>query len=179
MIKILTKLVGLKKVDFDDFITNGEFPICEHLFLCLGTTIKKAGSKDNFKRIDHDYTIALAKKAKLAGASRVSIVSSVGADLYSKNFYLSTKGEIEKRIEELGFLSTNIFRPSLLLGDRGERRVIEDIGQKLFFLINILLVGPFRKYRSVRASIVADSMTNSSFTNGTRFFHFDDFSNIR
>ena len=162
-------------VDFDNFISNGEFPACDHLYLCLGTTIKKAGSKENFKKIDLDYTVALAKKAKEAGASKVSLISSVGADLYSKNFYLSIKGKVEKKLEELDFTSVHIFRPSLLLGDRGERRILEDIGQKLFFLINIFLIGSFRKYRCVRASLVASSMANSPTTRGLRYFYFDDF----
>ena len=95
-------------VDFDDFICNGNFPACDHLFLCLGTTIKKAGNKNNFKKIDHDYTIALAEKAKKAGALKVSLISSVGADVSSKNFYLSTKGKIEKKIEALDFLDVTM-----------------------------------------------------------------------
>ena len=162
-------------VDFDDFICNGNFPTCDHLFLCLGTTIKKAGNKNNFKKIDHDYTIALAEKAKKAGALKVSLISSVGADVSSKNFYLSTKGKIEKKIEALDFMSTNIFRPGLLLGARSEPRFMEDIGQKCFILINFLLMGAFSKYKCVRADLVAKTMVTSRKSQGIKYFHYDDF----
>ncbi|MDC0172719.1 hypothetical protein OAK26_03115 [Gammaproteobacteria bacterium] len=116
------------KIDFKQFLINGELPPCNHLYLCLGTTIKTAGSRTAFRTVDFDYAFALAKKAGEAGATGVSLVSSVGADTDAKNFYLRTKGELEEAIKSLSFSRINIYRPSLLIGQRQEKRSAERVG---------------------------------------------------
>ena len=164
-------------IDFDDFIENGLLPRCDHLFICLGTTIKKAGSKADFRRVDLDYCLAFAKKAKESGASKISVVTSIGADAKSRNFYLKTKGLLEEEIKKLSFESVCIFQPGLLLGERRENRFLEKIGQKISFITNIFLVGRLRKYRSVKAHYIAHSMANTSLSNGIRVLRYDDFNN--
>ena len=121
----LPENVGLLDINFDDFLKNGSLPSCDHIYICLGTTIKKAGSQSEFKKVDFDYCVSFAKKAREAGATKISLISSVGASPYVNNLYLKTKGEVEEEIKKIDFQVINIFRPSLLLGRRDERRFLE------------------------------------------------------
>ena len=163
------------KLNFDNFLKNGSLPSCDHIYICLGTTIKKAGSKSEFKKIDFDYSVSFAKKAREAGATKISLVSSVGANKCSKNFYLKTKGEVEEEIKKIDFQFINIFRPSLLLGNREERRFLEKIGQNLSSLINPFLIGSLRKYRGIKSSNIAYYMANHEQSVGINYLYFDDF----
>jgi uncharacterized protein YbjT (DUF2867 family) len=168
--------VEVLEVDFDDFLMNGTLPQCDHLFICLGTTIKKAGSQAAFKKIDFDYGLGFAQKARAAGASGVSLVSSVGADSKSKNFYLRTKGQLEEAIQQLGFSSINIYRPGLLVGVREEKRTAEKLGQTLVKFVDPLLVGSLSRYRSISAGLLAKTMVDRvAGGTGVRTFHFRDF----
>ena len=175
--KNLPKKIIPLVIDFDDFIENGVLPECDHLYICLGTTIKKAGSKVEFRRIDLDYCLAFAKKAKESGASKISVVTSIGANAKSSNFYLQTKGLLEEEIKKLGFDSVCIFQPGLLLGKRKENRPLEKISQKISFIMNIFLVGRLRIYKSVKAHDIAHSMANHSLSNGIKILRYDDFNN--
>tara|TARA_B110001454_G_scaffold175800_1_gene167690 strand:- start:197 stop:652 length:456 start_codon:yes stop_codon:yes gene_type:complete len=143
--------------------------------MCLGTTIKKAGSQKEFKKVDLDYCVAFAKKARESGATNISLVTSIGASSSAKSFYLKIKGEVEEEIKSIDFHSINIFRPSLLLGHRDESRALERIGKYISLSVNLFLVGPLRKYRSVRATDVAYCMANAETKEGVRYFYFDDF----
>ena len=96
-------------IDFDEFLDQGHLPDCEHIYICLGTTIKKAGSQESFKKVDLDYCLGFAKKARESGATTISLVTSIGANADSKNFYLKTKGKLENEIKTMGFDSVNIF----------------------------------------------------------------------
>ena len=171
----LPKNVSTMIIDFDEFLVQGHLPDCEHIYICLGTTIKKAGSQASFKKVDLDYCLGFAKKARESGATKISLVSSVGADADSKNFYLKTKGQLENKIKAVGFDSVNIFQPGLLLGNRDEVRPLEFLGQYGSFLLNMVLVGALKKYRSIEASNVANSMANSSNKNGINYFSYEDF----
>ena len=173
----LPKNVSLLNINFDDFFENGSLPSCDHIYICLGTTIKKAGSQSEFKKVDFDYCVFFAKKAREAGATKISLVSSVGANPYVKNFYLKTKGEVEEEIKKIDFHSINIFRPSLLLGSREENRFLEKIGQNLSPFLNFFLIGSLRKYRSTKSSNVAYCMANYKQSGGVRYLYFDDFNN--
>ncbi|MFL5346829.1 MAG: NAD(P)H-binding protein [Hyalangium sp.] len=97
-------------------------PSSDDAFCCLGTTIKKAGSQEAFRAVDHDAVLAFAKAAHKAGARRFLLVSSLGADARSRIFYNRVKGEIEDNLQSVGFESLVLLRPSLLLGDRTESR---------------------------------------------------------
>ncbi|PJZ66302.1 oxidoreductase [Leptospira wolffii] len=129
-------------------------------FCCLGTTISQAGSKENFRKVDYEYAVSYAKAAKNAGADSFHIVTALGSDPHSLIFYNRVKGEAEAEIRKIGFSSLGIFRPSLLDGDRKEFRLGEKIGQVLAILINPLLFGPIRKYRSIQGKTVAKAMLN-------------------
>ena len=171
----LPENVSLLNINFDDFLENGSLPSCDHVYICLGTTIKKAGNQSEFKKVDFDYCLSFAKKAREVGATKISLISSVGANPYVNNFYLKTKGEVEEEIKKIDFQVINIFRPSLLLGRRDESRFLEKVGQNLSSFINLFLIGPLRKYRSVKASNVAYCMANYEQNGGIRYLYFDDF----
>ena len=173
----LPENVSLLDINFDDFLENGSLPFCDHIYICLGTTIKKAGSKSEFKKVDFDYCVSFAKKAREAGATKISLVSSVGANPYAKNFYLKTKGEVEEEIKKIDFQYINIFRPSLLLGHREENRTLEKIGQNLSSFINLFLIGSLSKYKSIKSSNVAYCLANYKQSGGIKYLYFDDFNN--
>jgi uncharacterized protein YbjT (DUF2867 family) len=106
----------------------GEAPAPEVAFGCLGTTMKKAGSRPAFRAVDHGAVLAFAQAARQRGASTFVHVSSIGADLRSRAFYLLVKGETERDVAQLGFTSTYALRPAMLDGHRQERRASETIG---------------------------------------------------
>ena len=164
-------------IDFDTLMNEGSLPRCDHVFICLGTTIKIAKSKDNFKKVDLDYSLAVARKALNSGAKKLTLISSVGADSKSKNFYLRIKGELEDAILDLGFESVNIFRPSFLIGKGGRRRATsEKIFMKAAKIIDIFCIGSARKYRSIDAQIIAKKMSSTlDAIPGVHYYYYDDF----
>lgn len=170
-------LLDFHKVNFDDLkFPNDFFSDVKDLFICLGTTIKKAGSEDAFQKVDVTYCKQIAKEALQGGVTNLSIVTSVGSDSNSKNFYLKSKGLIERQILELDFESISIYRPGLLIGPRDEFRLGEFIGQKISpFLIDPLLRGSLRKYRSINRDKLAKAMINLSGEEGVNYYYFDDF----
>ncbi|WP_416694381.1 hypothetical protein [Candidatus Pseudothioglobus sp. Uisw_050_01] len=163
-------------IDFDAFEKNGSLPSCNNVFICLGTTIKTAGSKENFRKVDIDYCLSIARKAKESGAETLSLISSIGANSSSKNFYLRTKGELEESIQSLGFSTVNIFRPSFLVGERSEKRLAEKIAINLAKIMDLFLIGTASKYRSVKAESLAKTMVlKADVKPGINYFYFDDF----
>jgi len=163
-------------IDFDAFEKNGSLPSCNNVFICLGTTIKTAGSKENFRKVDIDYCLSIARKAKESGAETLSLISSIGANSSSKNFYLRTKGELEESIQRLGFSTVNIFRPSFLVGERSEKRLAEKIAINLAKIMDFFLIGTASKYRSVKAESLAKTMVlKADNKSGVNYFYFDDF----
>lgn len=137
-------------------------------FCCLGTTRKKAGSKEAFRAVDQGAVLAYAWAARRGGARRFFVVSSVGADAGSRAFYTRVKGETEDALRVLGFATLGIFRPSLLLGPRTEYRFGERLGALIAALFDPLLLGRLRKYRAIRTAVVARAMLRCSFGTGAR-----------
>lgn len=131
---------------------------CDAAFCCLGTTMKKAGSKEAFLKVDLEMVSQFAKKVIEAGARRFAVVSSIGANPDSSGFYLKTKGQMEEQLKKNSFERLVIVRPSLLLGKRNEQRFGEDIGKMLFSLFRFVFVGSLRKYRGISAEDVAKAM---------------------
>jgi uncharacterized protein YbjT (DUF2867 family) len=127
-----------------------------HAFCSLGTTIKKAGSKDNFIKIDHDYVVDFAKWTYRLGASKFLYVSAIGADQQSSFFYNQVKGQVEEDLKLIKFDYLGLFQPSILLGQRKEVRIGEDIGK--VFMKGITSFGLFRKYKPIQDSQVAKAM---------------------
>ena len=128
------------------------------VFCCLGTTIRKAGSKEAFWRVDYDYPLALARLTKAAGAGKFLMVSALGANPKSAAFYNRVKGEVEQAVATIGLPVAYFFRPSLLLGPRTESRPGEKIGTAVGKAIAPLMIGGLRKYRPIHADAVAAAM---------------------
>jgi uncharacterized protein YbjT (DUF2867 family) len=145
-------------VDFSELETLGECLIADDVYCCLGTTIKKAGTKEAFRKVDFDYPIKLAALAQHLGANQFLIVTSLGADPHSRIFYNRVKGEVEEAIRKISFITINIFHPSLLLGERTEHRIGEKAGAFIMSGLKYVLVGPLRKYRAIQARDVAKAM---------------------
>ena len=164
-------------INFDEFINNGNLPSCDRIFICIGTTIKKAKSKEEFVKVDYTYAYEFAKKAFKVKASEIHLVSSVGADSKSNNFYLKTKGQIEDAILGLKFEYTRIYRPSLLIGERSETRLLEKLGQVISPLLNNFLLGNMKKYRSIDAKKVARSMSHNDEVKSLKYYYYNDFIN--
>ena len=171
-------LLNYFKIDFDDLQFPYEtFSDIKDIFICLGTTIKKAGSKAAFQKVDITYCYEIAKQAQARGVKNISIVTSLGSDSNSANFYLKSKGMIEDKITKIDFDSISIHRPGLLIGARNEMRFGEFIGQKIFpYVLDPFLIGSMRKYRSIKGDTLAKAMVNlSGDEKGVNFYYFDDF----
>jgi uncharacterized protein YbjT (DUF2867 family) len=145
-------------VDFENIEAQPKQLSATHAFCCLGTTIKKAGSKDVQYRIDHDYVLAFAKACKAIGVKSFTVVSSLGADAQSKNFYLNTKGIMEADLIKIGFENLHILRPSLLLGKRNEFRLGEKIAMAFMKVFSSFFIGSLKKYKGISAEMVANAM---------------------
>lgn len=126
------------------------------LVCALGTTMNAAGSEEAFRSVDRDLVLETARAARAVGIEHLIVISSVGADRASRNFYLRTKGETEEALGKMGFRRLDILRPGLLRGKRRERRHLEAIGQMLAPVADLLVLhGQYRRFRSVRAFDVA------------------------
>ena len=130
----------------------------DDLFICLGTTIKKAGSVENMEKIDRDLPIQIAGLARNNGLKNVAVVSSIGASKTSRNYYLRIKGEMETGILKLNFDNTAIVRPSMLLGERKEKRRGETVGKVVMKTFQPVLIGKLLKYRAIHPRDVARAM---------------------
>ena len=129
-----------------------------HVFCCLGTTIAAAGSQEAFRRVDHDYPLALGRAARKAGTRKFLVVTAMGANPRSRVFYNRVKGDLEQDLRALALPELAVFRPSLLLGERTERRRGERLAMALAGPMKALFWGPLRKYRPIAASDVAGAM---------------------
>ncbi|MEX2512468.1 MAG: NAD-dependent epimerase/dehydratase family protein [Cyclobacteriaceae bacterium] len=135
-----------------------------HVFSALGTTLKDAGSKDNFYQIDHDFVINFARWAFGLGAEKFLYVSAIGADAQSTIFYNKVKGEIEEDLKRIDFKYVGIFQPSLLLGNRKTNRLGEEVGKVL--MRGITFLGLFKKYKPIYDHQVAKAMVKKALENG-------------
>ena len=146
-------------VNFLDFETyEANFPIVDSVCCCIGTTLKKAGSKKAFYKTDVTIPKIIAEIAHSKGVKTFVLQSSIGANLSSNNFYLKCKGEIENSISALKFNSFIILQPSLLLGKRKEKRLPEKIAMYLMGVLNWLFIGPLKNYKAISAEQVAKAM---------------------
>ncbi len=146
-------------VDFDRLGLEGtEFPAADDVFCCLGTTSKTAGSEAAFRQVDFTYVVSIASLALGRGAKQFLLVSSLGANPKSPIFYSRIKGETEAAVAALPFEGRQIFRPSILVGERSEVRRGERAGIAVMRGVAFAMLGPLRKYRPIRADTVARAM---------------------
>jgi uncharacterized protein YbjT (DUF2867 family) len=164
-----------KTISFEN-LSAEDFAGVDDIFCALGTTIRKAGSQEAFRQVDLEYPLDAARLSRQAGARQFLLVSSVGADPGSKNFYLRTKGELEQEIARLGFDALHIFRPSLLLGKRAEFRLGERVVQMVAPVLNAAMIAGLRRYRAIAAASVGRAMVAAAKTgsNGTQIHEYDE-----
>lgn len=149
-------------IPFDFNHPDASLLIADDIFCCLGTTLKKAGSKEAFYQVDYTYPFEIAKIALSNGAKRFAIITSMGADSKSMFYYNRVKGEIEDSLKQLGYEALLIFRPSLLLGNRAESRFGEKIGKRFSLFFKSIIP---TKYRAIEAQKVAKAMVSITSSN--------------
>ena len=147
-----------RQIDFDTLSDLAGHGGCDTAICCLGTTIRAAGSAARMRRVDHDYAVAFASAARAAGARQCILVSSVGADAASANFYLRLKGETERDVIAAGFERVDIIRPGLLLGERTEFRLGERLASAVMPIVSPLFIGGLDRYRAIPARSVAQAI---------------------
>lgn len=151
-----------KLIDFDTIESlKLEFQI-DDVFCALGTTIKTAGSQDAFYKVDYTYVVNLGHWCAANGVTRYMIVSAMGSNPKSGIFYNRVKGEMETAVSKLSIPQIQIFRPSLLMGNRTEKRGGEKFAQIIMGSLSFLFVGPLLKYKAIHADVVAKAMINAA-----------------
>ncbi|MDP2176601.1 MAG: oxidoreductase [Bacteroidota bacterium] len=151
--KVVEHLINFDKINQIEHLIHGDDFYC-----VIGTTIKKAGSKEAFRKVDYIYPLMFAQISKRNNFKKFLLVSSIGADEHSNNFYLKVKGELESQIKALNFQCSFIFRPSLLLGNRNEFRFGEKLATIIMPFFSFLLMGKLKKYKAIKAKTVANAM---------------------
>jgi uncharacterized protein YbjT (DUF2867 family) len=154
---------------FDDLSWHSSDLQGDIIYSCIGTTKSETPDSKLYRKIDLEYPLNLAKIALKNGVQQFHIISSLGANAESANSYLKLKGELEQELKKLNIKSLHIYQPSFLIGKRKEYRLADKIMKPIFKLIDPLLIGPLKKYRSIQATDVAKVMLKQSLKdlNGT------------
>jgi NAD-dependent epimerase/dehydratase len=167
----LTKIV----IDFENMRFDTSILDDADVFAALGTTIKIAGSKENQRKIDVDYTVNFAKLCEEKVRS-FNVVSAIGANSKSKNFYSSLKGELEDKLKEMNLGTLRIFQPSLLITKRDNQRFFEELLMRISPIFQILLKGKAKKYSPIEASLLGKEMVRFVLEyRGTGTYTYSDF----
>lgn len=149
-------------VNFEQLEEYEQYFHVNDVFSCLGTTIKIAKTKENFRKVDYDYSVKVAELASKAAVQNFLLISSMGANSHSNIFYSKVKGEVERDVRKFHFAGLFIFRPSLLLGERNEVRIGEKVAETISTIMPFLFTGPFKKYKPIKGETVAKAMINSA-----------------
>lgn len=150
-------------VSFDDEATLATHVAGDDIFCCLGTTMKQAGSKEAFHKVDVEYPLRIAKLAIATGAKQYLLVSSLGASQASFIFFNREKGLLEHSLQTLGFAGLHIVRPAILLGNREQKRAGEELAQQFFRAAGKAFVGGLKKYRAIPATHVASALAHIAY----------------
>ena len=130
----------------------------DELFCCIGTTKSKTPNKEVYKKIDYGIPKNAAELGKRNGVKTFIVISALGADSGSSVFYNRTKGEMEQAVLKAGITKTHILQPSLIGGEREEKRLGEWIFKRIFKILNVVMIGPLKKYRSIKPDTIAKAM---------------------
>jgi len=147
-------------IDFDRLDEYPELFDVTTIVCCLGTTMKQAGSKENFRKVDYQYCRDAAELGRAQRARAFLLVSAIGSSATSPVYYSRVKGELEQHLIELEYNHLSLYRPSMLLGERSEFRLGEKLFSKLTPLIDPFMRGPLRHYHAIPARTVAQAMVN-------------------
>ncbi|WP_121354927.1 NAD(P)H-binding protein [Flavisolibacter nicotianae] len=168
--KVEEKLVNFRDPESFKLALEGS----DVVFCAVGTTQKKVqGDKDAYRKVDYDIPVHAARFCAETGCQKFLLVSAVGANRKSGNFYLRLKGEVEDAVQQFDIKSVSIFRPSILLGKRTEKRTGEKIGQVVMKLFSFLLLGSLKKYKPVKANAIAAAMIRESKKEGKGRFVYE------
>ncbi|MCM3596865.1 NAD(P)H-binding protein [Metabacillus idriensis] len=148
--------------DFDHLSDYGSEFAADELFICLGTTMKQAKSKEAFYKVDFEYAVEAARLAKQHGVKKVLAVSAIGADCDSMFYYNRVKGQMEDALRNMGLPSVILFRPSLLLGDREDLRYGEKMGEWAAKSFGFLFIGKLKIMKPIHAKTVAKAMVKEA-----------------
>ncbi len=163
-------VVDFENLEFDINILNNA-----DVFAALGTTIKIAKTKENQRKIDLGYTINFAKICE-GRVRSFNVVSAVGANRKSKSFYSSLKGELEEQLQKMNLGILRIYRPSLLISKRSDKRMMEDFFIKLSPMIKFILNGKFKKYSPIEVELLGKEMVRFAIENkGEKTYTYNDF----
>lgn len=169
-------------LDFDKLTEGLKNVKADEAFCCLGTTIKQAGTKAAFHRVDYTYNFEFAHTLKQNGCQHFLLISALGAFPKSVVFYSRVKGLLEKDITELNFARLSIFRPSLLLGEREQNRLGENLAARLFPLISPFLRGGLRAIQPIHGYQVAQAMVNiaqqDAPDDNPHFYYYDEIMSV-
>ena len=149
-------------VDFDHLDQHPEIFAADAILCCLGTTIKQAGSRENFRKVDYQYCLEAAKQGRAYHVRSFLLISAIGASAASPFFYSRVKGELERDLRSLNFDNLSIYHPSMLLGDRDEFRLGESIIARITPLLDLAMRGSLKPYHSIEAQTVARAMCNEA-----------------
>jgi len=163
-------VVDFENLEFETNILNNA-----DVFAALGTTIKIAKTKENQRKIDLDYTINFAKICE-GRVRSFNVVSAVGANSRSKSFYSSLKGELEEQLQKMNLGTLRIYRPSLLIAKRVDKRMMEGFFIKLFPMLKFILHGKFKKYSPIEVELLGKEMVRFAIENkGEKTYTYNDF----
>lgn len=151
--KLEENLIDLLKLE-----AHSEKFKADEVFCCIGTTKAKTPNKETYKKIDYGIPLSAAKLCKENSIPTFIVISALGANATSGVFYNRVKGEMEEDVLKCTIPKTHIMQPSVIGGEREERRIGEWVFKKLFGLFNLLLVGPLKKYRSIAPKTIAKAM---------------------
>jgi uncharacterized protein YbjT (DUF2867 family) len=154
---------------------ESHFEAVHTVFCCIGTIIKTAGSQEAFRKVDFGIPETLAKLAAQYQVKSLVVISSIGADASSSNFYLRTKGEMENCVSSYKISKTAFLRPSLIKGPRKEFRWKELVSSVFLNLFSFLLIGKFKRYRAIDHDVIAMAMWRiSNSSNNTVVYESDE-----
>ena len=156
--KISDPKIEVIKTDFNNLQNHKDEITGDDCFFCIGTTKQNAPDKDEYRRIEYNIPVQIAKIAKSNSINSFVYVSSGFADPKSSGVYLKNKGDVEQELKSLNFLKLGIMRPSFLIGDRKEKRIGEKIGIFIFKLISPFFLGPLKKMKPIHSEKVAKAM---------------------
>jgi uncharacterized protein YbjT (DUF2867 family) len=151
--KLQEKIIDFAKLENYKIEAN-----VDHVFCCLGTTIKKAGTQKAFAKVDLEYPLVLGRLAEEKGVSQFLVISAMGAQVNSRIFYNKTKGQLEMGLRKIGLNGLHIFRPSLLIGKRDGFRFGESAAALISKLLPFMFSGQLKKYKPIRGRDVAYAM---------------------
>ena len=166
--------VEVIKTDFLDLDTLKENLIGDDCFFCIGTTHKDTPDKNEYRRIENDLPVHLAKIAKLNSINNFIYVSSIGANPKASSTYLKNKGQVEEELKKIGFSNLSIIQPSFLVGNRKDFRIVEVLGIPVMKFLSLFFFGGFKKYTPIKVEIVVNAMIKLASGNNSEQTYLSD-----